>query len=122
MTSLESYMKGERTIGAYYESWSANWAGSGETHDLAKINSSINIIYLSFVHPNCSYKKGSNSFTGTGLQFSSDFNVIKKAINLLKSRGCIVMLSVGGATYHFDVFNPYNITDLVYDLDCSVVS
>ena len=31
------------------------------------------------------------------------------------------MLSVGGATYHFDVFNPVNIANLVYDLDCDGV-
>jgi hypothetical protein len=121
MTSLESFMKGTRTIGAYFESWSANWASSGETHDLVKINNSINIIYLSFVHPNCSYTKGSNTFTGTGLQFSSDFTVIKNAIKILRNKGCIVMLSVGGATYHFDVFNPVNIANLVYDLDCDGV-
>ena len=85
MTSLESFI-GTRTIGAYYESWSANWAVNGETHDLVKINPSINIIYLSFAHPNCSYTKGSNSFTGTGLQFSSNFDVIKNAIQILKNK------------------------------------
>ena len=31
------------------------------------------------------------------------------------------MLSVGGATYHFDIFNPSNIANLVYDLDCDGV-
>lgn len=121
MTSIESHMKGRRSIGVYFESWSANWTSSGSAHDLTKIHSSINIVYISFVHPNCSYIKGSNTFTGTGLQFSADFIVIKDAIKILKNKGCVVMLSVGGATYHWDVFNSENIASLVYDLDCDGV-
>ena len=45
------------------------------------------------------YIKGQNSWDGTGLDFSMDFQVVKEAVALLRSRNICVMLSVGGATY-----------------------
>ena len=103
-------------IAVYYQSWSANWSSSVSTFDLSKIPDPINVVILSFVNPNCSYVSGSNSWSGTGLDFSSDFNIVKGAIQLLQKRNIIVMIAVGGATYPFNVFNPSNIASLVKDL------
>jgi len=103
-------------LAVYYQSWSANWSSSVSNFDLSKIPDSINIVILSFVNPNCSYVSGSNSWTGTGLDFSSDFNIVKGAIQLLQKRNVIVMIAVGGATYPFTIFNHSNIASLVKDL------
>ena len=115
---LKTRLNNNRPLGVYYESWSAGWSDKPEKHDLVKIPKPINIVYISFVSPNCSYTKNSFKFDGTGLQFCSDFNVVKGAIKILRQQGVIVMLSVGGATYPFDVFNPTNIANLANDLDC----
>lgn len=110
-------LNGKRPYGTYFQSWSSSWTNNPTTCDLANINTQINLVFLSFVNPNCNYIKGSMSFTGTGLDFSSDFSVIKSAIRILQSRGVIVMLSVGGATYHYNSnFNPKSIVDLSSDL------
>ena len=105
-------------LGAYFQAWSSGWASSAENLDLSKIENA-NIIYLSFVNPNCTYWSGQNTFAGTGLDFSSDFNVVKGSIKLLQNKGIIVILSVGGATYPFDTFNTDNITYLCKDLGCN---
>lgn len=81
-------------IGSYFCSWSSKWAGKKEDVDIKDVESDI--IYISFVQPDCSYTKG--SFAGTGLSFSSDFNIISQACELLKEK--TLMLSVGGGTYH----------------------
>lgn len=49
--------------------------------------------------PDCAYIAGSNSFAGTGLQFSSDFSVIKGAIAVRRAAGGRTLLSVGGDIY-----------------------
>lgn len=116
---LKRLLNGKPPIGTYYQSWSAPWASSGESHDLSKITSPINIVYISFCSADCNYVKGSNTFTGTGIQFSSDFSVVKKAIEILRKKGIIVMLSVGGATYPFNVYKPKNVADLCNDLGCN---
>jgi chitinase len=114
--SLQKILLGKRPLGAYYQSWSCPWAGSAANLDLAKIPSPINVIFLSFAKPNGSYVKGSMSFSGTGLDFSSDFAVVKEAIQILRNRNVVVMLSVGGATYPFDGFNPKSVVDFANDL------
>jgi chitinase len=115
---LQSLLKNKSPIGTYYQSWSSPWVSNGENLDLSKIESPINIVNISFCDPNCTYKKGSNSFSGTGVQFSSEFQVVKKSIEILKNRGVIVMLSVGGASYQFTTYNAQNIADLCNDLGC----
>jgi len=114
--SLKIRLSGKYGIGIYFQSWSCNWASSGSSLDLSKINLPINIVYLSFVNPSCNYVKGSNVLSGTGLDFSSDFSVVKEAISILKKKGIIVMLSVGGATYHFNNINYDNIFNLMLDI------
>lgn len=119
MTSLQKILKNSRPLGVYFQSWSSNWASTAPNLDLSKIDLPINLVFLSFVNPNCSYIKGSNTFAGTGLDFSSDFLVVKNSIDILKKKGIIVMLSVGGATYPFTSYNPNNVASLANDLGCN---
>lgn len=106
-----------RVIGVYFETWSCPWTAKAETLQLSLLSPVINTVFLAFALPNCSYVAGSNSFTGTGLQFSSDFSVVKGSIGILHKRGVKVLLSVGGATYPFVKFNPKSIAALVTDLN-----
>ena len=108
--------------GLYFDTWAARWSSDSTTHDLATIPSECNLVFLAFVQPSCSYVRGQNSFVGTGLQFSSDFSVVKGAIKILTTRGVTVLLSVGGATYPFDAkYNPKAIGELCRDLGASGV-
>jgi chitinase len=116
MSSFQKLLSGKRPLAVYFQSWSCGWVGSGENLDLAKIPSPINVVFLSFAKPNCNYTKGSMTFSGTGLDFSSDFAVVKDAIQILRKRNVVVMLSVGGATYPFDGFNPKAVVDFANDL------
>ena len=114
--SFQKLLSGKRPLGVYFQSWSCGWASSGANLDLAKIPPPINVVFLSFAKPNCNYVKGSMSFTGTGLDFSSEFSVVKDAIQILRKKNVVVMLSVGGATYPFDGFNPKAVVDFANDL------
>ena len=117
MSILAKKLNGKRPLGVYFQSWSSNWSNSASKLDLTNIHNQINIVFLSFMNPNSSYIKGSNTFSGTGLDFSSDFTIVKESIKLLKAKGVIVMLSVGGATYHFnDTFIPKSVIDFANDL------
>ncbi len=98
----------------YFQSWSSAW--SSQHLDLEQCDGDI--IYLAFVNPACSYQKGQNSFSGTGLDFSSDFKVVKDAIAVLRSKGKKVMLSVGGATYQFQTVHVENLIAFQQDLGC----
>ena len=114
--SFQKLLNNKRPLGVYFQSWSCGWASSGANLDLSKIPSPINVVFLSFAKPNCNYVKGSMSFSGTGLDFSSDFAVVKDAIQILRKRNVVVMLSIGGATYPFDGFNPKAVVDFANDL------
>ena len=108
--ALLKRLNNNRPIGVYYESY--------YQFNLANIQQPINIVFLSFAKPDCVYTKGSNTFGGTGLSFGVSFSEVKKAIATVKSRGIIVMLSVGGATYkNWDGFKYKAISDLASDLD-----
>lgn len=87
-------------IAVYNQSWTCGWASNPATHCIATVPSFINTQLLAFVKPDASYQKGSNSFAGTGLDFSADFAAVKGAISIAKGKGQNVILSVGGATYH----------------------
>ena len=117
--SLKELIGNKAPIGAYFESWSSKWAGKPEETELAKLPAYINIVYLSFASPTCTYKKGSNNWNGSGFSFSHDFSVIKGSIDILVKRGVIVMMSVGGATYPFTGYNAAALADLCNDLGCS---
>ena len=121
MSNFQKKLKGNYGLGAYFSSWSSSWSATSTSLDLSNIDPNINIVYISFVSPACSYIQNSNSWIGTGLDFSSEFSIVKGSIQKLKERGFIVMLSVGGATFTFDIFNPENIKNLVIDLNCDGV-
>ena len=121
MSNFQKKLRGNYGLGAYFCSWSSNWSATSSSSDLSNIDTNINIVYLSFVTPACSYEKNSKNWIGTGLDFSSEFQVIQESIKKLQERGVIVMLSVGGATFTFDVFKPENISNLVIDLGCDGV-
>lgn len=108
-------------IGIYFPTWSSPWTSDSSKMDLANVNNtypSINCVYLSFSKPDLTYTKG--SFAGTGLEFSQDFNVVVGAIKILKSKGVIVMLSVGGGAYWSSpkYFNVDATLALMQDLGC----
>lgn len=105
-------------IGVYFESWGCPWTNLATTCALAKIEKPIDTVFLSFVRPTTSYKKGQLTFSNTGLDFSPEFAVIKTAITMLKQKGIKVLLAVGGATFSFDGYNASNCADLMNDLGC----
>ena len=105
-------------IGVYFESWACPWAATGAASALAKIEKPIDVVYLSFVNPNCTYLRNQQSFANTGLNFSLDFPTVKIAINLLRAKGIRVMLAVGGASYVFTTYNVANCVALMEDLGC----
>lgn len=87
--------------------------------DLANIDPRVNVVYLSFANPNTTYKAGSKTLAGTGLDFNQDWAVVAGAISLLKARGVCVMLAVGGATYQFNPnMSVTPVCDLARDLGC----
>jgi hypothetical protein len=98
-------------IGVYLESWACS-----SSLQLTKIEKPIDTIFLSFVKPFNSYKRGQNSFSGTGLDFNLDFASVKNAVAFLKQKGMQVLLAIGGATYPFDNYQPYACADLMNDL------
>jgi chitinase len=119
--SLNTLLGGAPPCGTYFQSWSSAWSSNATTLDLALIDKSVNIVYLSFVNPNTQYTKGQNTFKNTGLDFSSDFGVVRDSITSLKARGVVVMLSVGGDSYSFTDFNPSGVAALAHDLGCNGV-
>ena len=108
----------QMAIGGYYQSSSAHWAGSENDHSIAKIPSYITYILISFANPNSNYTPGSNSFGGSGLDFNSDFKVIKAAIALAHKKNPYqkFLLSVGGSTYQWTSPNYIGIIALMIDL------
>ena len=71
MTSLSSKLNGHRPLGVYTQSWSSGWTSTASSMDLAQIPAPINLVYIAFATPNCTYTAGSNSWAGTGIDFSS---------------------------------------------------
>ena len=106
-------------IGAYYQTWSSAWTSNPNNLSLSNLPNYMNRVFLSFVKPDTDYTEGRKSFTNTGLEFSSDFSVVKEAITILKSKNSSVkvLLSVGGATFHnFDKINVNGLVALAKDL------
>lgn len=111
--------QGDKEIVAYYQSWSAGWASDGASLSLAKLPPYITTVLLSFVRPETSYQAGQQSWVGTGMDFSSDFKVVKDAIKVLKTKnpGTKVLLSIGGASYvNWKQANASAVAALVKDL------
>lgn len=110
-----------KKCGVYLPSWSNPWTARALDNELAKLKTempNLGLVYLSFCKPDTVYTK--NSFDNTGLQFSSDFAVIKAAIKILRDQDVLVMLSVGGGAYwHSQVqYNAQHVVNLANDLEC----
>jgi chitinase len=103
-------------IGVYFESWACPWTDVAEKCRLAEIEKPIDTVMLSFVRPDCTYRKSQETWAGTGMDFSVEFKVVKKAIQILKQKGIKVLLAVGGATYQFDIYDHQNVAHLMMDL------
>ena len=88
--SFVQKLKGKRPLGVYFESWSSSFATDANFMDLANIKQPINLVFLAFANPACTYTKNSMNFIGTGLDFSSSFSVVKQAINILKSNTILI--------------------------------
>ncbi len=84
----------------YYPTWSATWfsKASAANSKMVNIDPLYTHLVISFVKPDIAYT--SNSFTGTGIQFNSEFSAVKEGIKQLKAKGVKVLLAVGGATYN----------------------
>lgn len=111
------------SIALYYQTWSDPWTSVPSTMKLAKISvdfPEVTIVNIAFALPNPSYVKGQKTFVNTGLNFSQDFSVVVNAINILKAKGIIVMLSVGGGDYWSSptTFNATAVVSLMEDLGC----
>lgn len=107
-------------IGVYYETWSDKWTNDVTKSGLYNMDDNVTIVYLAFAKPECTYVTNQNSWIGTGLNFSSDWKVIKSAIDVIKKKGKTVMLSVGGGSYWSGTkpFNTVNCVALMNDLGC----
>lgn len=126
---LSSYYTGKPSIGVYYASYADRWTTTVQSPvgvELYNIPTSYNLVYLSFVMPKSTYVSGQNDFGGinniTGLEFINTFDIIKQSVANLKSKGTVVLLSVGGGTYDWNGFNATHaasITALVNDLGCN---
>jgi hypothetical protein len=114
---LNFLMSNGPSEGVYFASWGCHYGSSGDTLDLANVD--CKCVLLCFVQPDCAYAPGSQSFSGTGLQFSSDFSVVKSAVDKLRSKGTLVYLSVGGGSYqNWSARNVANCIALAKDLHC----
>jgi hypothetical protein len=67
-------------VGIYYPTWNAPWVSKVQDLDLTNIGTKypgLNWVFISFAKPDLVYKKGQNTFQGTGLDFSMDFQIVK---------------------------------------------
>ncbi len=74
-------------------------------------------ILISFVRPDFQYSSG--SLSGTGLEFSNNFSLVRDAIQIAKSKKTNqkFLLSVGGSTFtNWNDYNPQNVINLMNDL------
>ena len=84
----------------YLPSWSIPWfdESSYKSSKIATADKLFSHIVISFAKPDLTFN--SNNWDGTGIEFSSDLNDTKKAIELLQQKGVKVLLAVGGASYN----------------------
>jgi chitinase len=104
------------TFVGYFQSWSEKWASEPKQLQLTNLPAYVNMVIVSFMKPEANYQN--NNLSETGLQFSADSQVIKRAIALLKQRNpkTKVLVAVGGATYtNFAQLNPQSISNVVKD-------
>jgi len=103
----------------YFPSWSTRWSSNPSECPISQLKTKypkLTHIFICFSKPDLSYSKGQYTFAGTGLEFSSDFSVIREAITFIKSKGVKVFLSVGGGAY-WSHNQAFNITSTIYLAD-----
>ena len=100
----------------YWATWTPDSA-----RKLGQMTGPYTTVYLAFSKPDSTYKKGSFTFNGSGMEFT-DFAAARDSIRLLRQKGIKVMLSVGGGVAKFLDVAPYanfqNAVDLANDLGC----
>ena len=84
----------------YLPSWAVPWfdESSYKSSKIATVDNLFTHIVISFAKPDLTFN--SNNWDGTGIEFSSDLNNTKKAIELLQQKGIKVILAIGGASYN----------------------
>ncbi len=98
-----------RVYVGYYPTWSDNWFdATGKTpgqvyqaSKFARTPANYTHVMASFAQPNFSWGGlASNTWSGTGLEFSATPKDIKAAIDVLHMRQIKVVLAVGGVNYN----------------------
>ena len=88
--------------GLYFPSWSCNWSGTVSECPISRLKSkypSLTHVFICFSKPDTTYYKSQFNFSNTGLEFSSDFKIIRESIKYIQNQGVKVFLSVGGGAY-----------------------
>ena len=104
---------GRPIAAGYFPSWTLGWIPNDGVTPMAELPDHITHVIFAFAKANLRYTKGSFDISGTGIQ--SDPSAGKRlalSIELLRSRGIKVILSLGGDTYWR---LPANYTDIHYD-------
>lgn len=89
----------EPIILGYFPSWSESWASTGQGSKLRDLPEHITHVFLAFARPNLRYQKGSFDIANTGIQTPYGGATLKETVDILKTKGIKVILSVGGETY-----------------------
>ena len=107
------------SISGYYESWSTEETSTADKNSLSKIPNYIKYIIICFAKPDLIYNDFNDFQKTTGLQFHSNFTIIKEAIQISKQNNPDqkFLLSVGGPIYSWENVNFNNISKLISDLD-----
>jgi hypothetical protein len=91
-TAVAAHAEERRALVGYYPSWFETTAAK-----LSATPTGYTHVILAFAKPDFAWN-GKN-WNGTGLQFASTPDALKKQIAALQARGIKVVLAVGGATY-----------------------
>jgi hypothetical protein len=99
-TTIDDNKSNKHFAIGYLPTWSlegfhtADYASS----QIATIDELYSHVVISFAKPDMTFN-GTN-FVGTGVEFASHLEGVKKAVEVLQQRGVKVLLAVGGATYN----------------------
>ena len=104
--------RGRPVVMGYFPSWTLGWIPDNGVTSLAKLPDHVNYVIFSFAKANLRYTKGSYDLSRTGIEADAAAGKrLALSIELLRSRGTKVILSIGGETYWRE---PANYTDIRY--------